>query len=1531
MKRDRTTTVRIVAQGTRLWVTRKKSGLARTFALPVALLIAAMPLVSQAQSPTADDFNPQVASAAYALAVQADGKVVVGGEFWLLGSQGLGRLNADGTLDTTFDPGVSDSVYTVAVQADGKILVGGYFTSLGGVSRGFLGRLNANGSVDATFDPEPNAAVLCLAVQADGKIVVGGQFTTLRGVPRSSIGRLNPDGTLDSGFNSGAGIDLPGMACLAIQADGKIVVGGSFSLFNGQARANLARLNADGMLDTSFNPGTGGDYPFVRCLAVQGDGKILVGGDFATLGGQPRNCLGRLNADGTVDSGFNPGADNSVWSLAVQTDGKILVGGGFAALGGWVRAGFGRLNANGSLDTGFDPMPDNTVTALAVQTDGRILAAGNFTILGGQPRLSLGRLNSTGPATSSLSFDGSNVVWQRSGTSPEVWGAAFDASTNGTDWISLGTPMRISGGWQQTGLWLPTSATIRARGFVSSGSGNASQWFVEAGFGPPKISLQPGSQTVNAGAMVQFTAAAVGSAPLNCQWWKDGAALRDGDKISGATTATLSLTNVLRADQGAYCVVISNNYGSVTSALAKLTVVEPVISTQPVGELRAAGSSIVLYVVADGTPPISYQWRKDGVDLADGGVVSDATTPNLTLTGVLHADGGDYTVVISNAYGMLTSEVATVTVVDPVITRQPVNVAGNAGATVVLSVEAAGTPPLSYQWSKGGTSLAGATTSSLTLTNLQAADAGAYRVVVTNVYGILLSTTVSVTISLTDPFNPGASGGYVESLAVQPDGKIVAGGLFTQLAGQSRRYFGRVNADGTPDIPYNPRPGDWVNCLTVHGSGQITLGGGFASLGGQSRGGVGRLDASGGLDAGFRPNVSYSYLNCLAVQPDGKVLIGGSFGALWRLNADGTPDATFTPASVPYLYCLALQPNGKILVGGTFSALAGQPRSNIGRLNANGTLDTNFNASVSAGFSGNWGSGVLTLAVLPSGKILVGGNFGILNGSQHICLGCLNPDGTLDTNFTANANNFVHSFAPQADGKILVGGDFTSLRNGFTNVPLTLNGVGRLNANGTVDTNFTNPKALGSVLALALQADGKIVIGGQFTSLSGVTRVNIGRLVNTGPATESLGFDGSTITWLRGGTAPEVWRTTLDYSTDGTNWSSLGAGTRIAGGWQVTGVSVPAAASFRAWGFVTGGHYNASGSVVESVLDRTPPQIDCPADMVVTNAHDAWTTVVTYSPAVTDNRPGVGAPVCEPPSGSAFGIGSRIVNCSVADAAGNSNQCSFRVTVWPGNQPPRPVIRLLPVPGCCALTACSQPNLLVLACDGARATVVCDGSSSSDPDDASFRFAWFDGASQFSTNRVAVTDLPLGTHVITLVLDDTFPGGTNRASATVQVLSPAQAVGRLVSLVQSSPLPANRQQPLLATLRAATAAVERRDLRPALEQLGAFENKVRAQMVRLDPALAATLFQTTERIIAALRCCESQRHVGEVRSVTRHGNRVRLAISGPAAQVYLVQASMDLIHWEAVGAVATQGEGSLEFEDADSGTYPSRFYRLVSP
>lgn len=453
-----------------------------------------------------------------------------------------------------------------------------------------------------------------------------------------------------------------------------------------------------------------------------------------------------------------------------------------------------------------------------------------------------------------------------------------------------------------------------------------------------------------------------------------------------------------------------------------------------------------------------------------------------------------------------------------------------------------------------------------------------------------------------DAFNPGANNS-VWALAVQTDGQILAGGCFGGLGGGTRSNMGRLASSGTLDPGFTPTPLGNVYCLAMQPDGRILAGGNFISLNNVNCNGIGRLNTNGSLDTGFNAgpySMPSAYVNALSVQADGKILVGGIFPSLGglactnlvRLNTNGTSDTSFCAVASSGVYALAVQGDGKILAGGTFSQLNGQTRTCLGRLNTNGTLDASLNVSV-GGLAGS----VYCLALQPDGKILVGGNFTSLNGQSHTNIGRLNSDGTTDGSFNAQASGtlpfgtyHVYSLSLQADGRIMVGGDF-----------MTLNGqactnLGRLNTNGTLDASYN--VSVGGVAtwvySLALQADGKLLVGGWFATLGGLPRVDIGRLNNTDAATQSLTFGGTTIAWLRGGTSPEVWRTTFESSSDGTNWTSLGAGTRVAGGWQLSGVSVPDGSFIRARGAVAGGECNGSGWFVEStaqVAAGTPPVI----------------------------------------------------------------------------------------------------------------------------------------------------------------------------------------------------------------------------------------------------------------------------------------------------------------------------------------------------
>ncbi len=360
----------------------------------------------------------------YAISAQSDGKVLVGG--WFTSYHGtscprVARLNADGSLDTSFTPtgtGFNERVYTLSLLSDGKVLVGGEFTSYNGTSTPHLARLNVDGSLDDTFAPASaglNNLVEALSLQSDGKAIVGGDFTEYSGTARPYVARLNLDGSLDTGFAStGSGLNND-VSALLLQSDGKVLVGGAFTLYNGTAAPRVVRLNADSSLDTSFAPTGSGLNNDVRALLLQGDGKCLVGGAFTLYNGTSEPRVARLNADGSVDNSFAPtgsGLNNTVSALSLQSNGKVLVGGQFALYDGTSAPRVARLNADGSLDTSFAPTGsglNGSVNALSLQSDGKVLVGGAFSTYDGTSAPRVARLNSDGSLDTSFALTGSGL------------------------------------------------------------------------------------------------------------------------------------------------------------------------------------------------------------------------------------------------------------------------------------------------------------------------------------------------------------------------------------------------------------------------------------------------------------------------------------------------------------------------------------------------------------------------------------------------------------------------------------------------------------------------------------------------------------------------------------------------------------------------------------------------------------------------------------------------------------------------------------------------------------------------------------------------------------------------------------------------------------------------------------------------------------------------------------------------------------------------------------------------------------------
>jgi uncharacterized delta-60 repeat protein len=249
-----------------------------------------------------------------------------------------------GSLDTSYQPLLDGPVRTIVPLPNGQALVGGAFKVVNGASRAGIVRLNADGSLDASFDPGTGVAggsvpaVNAILVQTDGKILIAGSFTTINGTIRLAIARLNADGSLDESYlNSGSIPGLPiwdpsSIMALAMQADGKILVGGEFShSISMPPLLPLVRLNMDGTLDQDYqSPGFNGwshgwsSYgPTVSLIACLTNGQILVEGFFTGVGVYyiPRLGLARLNANGGVDGNFHSRrrrTEAALWDLIIR-------------------------------------------------------------------------------------------------------------------------------------------------------------------------------------------------------------------------------------------------------------------------------------------------------------------------------------------------------------------------------------------------------------------------------------------------------------------------------------------------------------------------------------------------------------------------------------------------------------------------------------------------------------------------------------------------------------------------------------------------------------------------------------------------------------------------------------------------------------------------------------------------------------------------------------------------------------------------------------------------------------------------------------------------------------------------------------------------------------------------------------------------------------------------------------------------------------------------------------------------------------
>ncbi|MBB5038807.1 choice-of-anchor D domain-containing protein [Prosthecobacter dejongeii] len=1081
-----------------------------------------------------------------ATAVQPDGKIVIGGYFFDVNEDirpFITRLNPDGSRDTPFETRIPIEPQAIAVLNDGKLLVAGAFASTDTtISKNTLYRLLPDSTIDTSFTPEIlGGSINSILVYPNGRIMIGGTFLTVAGVARPYLARLEADGTLDESFNPSINARVYGMA---LQPDEKILIGGSFSWTRAdtQVQRGIGRLNADGSVDSSFiatSSIVNNTVDPVTAFAFQPNGKVVIGGFFGRINGITRSRLAVLNTDGSLDSSAVY-LNDTVLSIGAQADGRFIIGGDFYNFASQVPYnGIARIESTATLDSTFARNPLRTVSGVTLQNDGRVFLGLNRRGLQSSTAPNLITRLENSPASETLTTTGGTTInWLRGGSSPAVAYTTFELSTDaGVTWTHLGSGIRVTGGWEMNGLSLPASGLVRARGRTYSGHYNGSSGLVEQ---VCSLDLTTPQMVIEdpAGAVLPSTNASFDF--LNERF------VAKTFKVRNTGLAPLSLKS-LRCPSSLIILETSGLPGLLWPGQeASFT------ATFRPSRPEALSSSFEIHSNDPNTPIFS-------VHLSGQGALGRNTN-------------------IKNVYAQLSNPYSspnyTDSTVSPVRKLYTISLPYKAYSLAlrletedhVDQINSNGTPLSKKSYETEYYELPIIFTGNIQTVDLEVV---ALDGVTKQTYRILLARRPPIAGDLDFAYASDAAQHKTHSsLSITPDGSLVS-------PSTTEPYLKKINATGALESAFNPDflSSDQVNGIQQLDNGDYLIFGNLSLFNGSYRTPVALLNREGQLLPDFRPmGVASSEVFCALRQPDGKILVGGenlaipgkSLGRLIRFLPDGSLDSDFRPNFNGLVEALALDDSGHIVVGGSFTEVNGASASYLVRLNIDGSKHIEEPINFVYG-----SSGVSIIERAASGKWMIAGNFAIIAGTFRSGLARLNADWTLDPEFSS-AEGYPKSIALQADGSLWM------TQNNY-NLPLV-----QLNSTGT---RLASPKITGYVpYNLALTQNGQVMLNGHFSEINDIPREGLSRLHNV-PATQELTVpNASRIQWLRGGSSPEARRVFFELSTDqGGTWTKLSEGTRITGGWEATGLHLPQAGRIRARAVVGSGYNNKSSGLVETI------------------------------------------------------------------------------------------------------------------------------------------------------------------------------------------------------------------------------------------------------------------------------------------------------------------------------------------------------------
>lgn len=799
-----------------------------------------------------------------------------------------------------------------------------------------------------------NGTVRDVSVMADGRSMVCGGFTEYNGADARAVVRLMPNGELDTTFHVAIGPD--GELCdMALQPDGKLLVLGHFFSFDGSLRWGIARLLDDGSLDQEFVPGEA-FYGQPEALALQPDGKILMGG-WQDCGNGVQRCIKRLNSDGSIDSDFNVGvgvnaSNQPIYSIRVLNDGKICIAGWFYQFNGQQANYMTLLNADGSMDNSFpNDLFNGRAEIVAVCPDGAFIVAGAFTTAGGVSKNHIAKVSATGLLDPT--FD-----------------ATFELQGQITDHMFCAVAL--------------ADGRIVVGGLFDHCNGISAEHIVRL---MPNGSVDPSFTTPYTGIG--------GGQILHLAERPDGRLLIAGMYNNYSMAYSYGLTQAL-PDGG---LDLSFNPGSGVNCEVNALTVQPDGKTLITGKFSRVNSTwtpCLARLNTDGTLDPSFD--------TGSGMLGQPRRVKVRSDGRILVAGG-------NAYNG-----------QPVLDAFQLEPDGTFDPTFVVNT---------------GT-------------------------------------------------------GHVMDMLEQPDGKLLVGGAFTTINGVALQDIVRLDQDGSLDPSFDAGSGagsGYIDRIALMPDGRIVLSGHIPQWAGNPAGHILRLLPDGSVDPNFASGTGFdNTVYDILVMPDGRIVAGGTFtnyngvprAGIARLNMDGSLDTSFDPGyGLNGLgLTLALDIDGSVIVGGQFEMVDSIPSSHLARLTINGTVDPDF--SIGAGFTWNGYGGVVRavndLELLPNGQLMVGGTFTGFDGVGRNRLVRLFAPTTVSVEEHAPKANSINLWPSPNDGTVLHV-SMPSLKPGTSTTFAVLDASGRMvwsqngSFSGTTDLHFGDALASGTY-RLMVTADG---------------------------------------------------------------------------------------------------------------------------------------------------------------------------------------------------------------------------------------------------------------------------------------------------------------------------------------------------------------------------------------------------------------------------------------------------------------------------